>query len=106
MEDGKLRSVHTLTHLVQANFRGRGGGQVDEAQKRFKACVARSAETNSSRGYRSSACPPRSTSIEGDEKSRVVTRESLRVELASPTPASWNQVAVWLRQIDDLRQTA
>jgi hypothetical protein len=26
VEDGKLRYVHTLTHLLQANFRGRGGG--------------------------------------------------------------------------------
>jgi len=28
VENGKLRYVHTLTHLLQANFRGgRGGGQ-------------------------------------------------------------------------------
>ena len=26
VENGKLRYVHTLTHLLQANFRG-GGGQ-------------------------------------------------------------------------------
>jgi hypothetical protein len=26
--------------------------------------------------------------------------------VASPMPASWNQVAVWLRQVDDLRETA
>ncbi len=26
VEDGKLRYVHTLTHLLQANFRGGGGG--------------------------------------------------------------------------------
>ena len=33
VENGKLRYVHTLTHLLQANFRGRGNGRVDEAQK-------------------------------------------------------------------------
>jgi hypothetical protein len=27
VENGKLRYVHTLTHLLQANFRGGGGGQ-------------------------------------------------------------------------------
>jgi hypothetical protein len=27
IENGKLRYVHTLTHLLQANFRGGGGGQ-------------------------------------------------------------------------------
>src|SRR5690554_545152 len=27
VENGKLRYVHTLTHLLQANFRGSGGGQ-------------------------------------------------------------------------------
>jgi hypothetical protein len=27
VENGKLRYVHTLTHLLQANFRGQGGGQ-------------------------------------------------------------------------------
>ena len=26
VESGKLRYVHTLTHLLQANFRGRGAG--------------------------------------------------------------------------------
>ncbi len=26
IENGKLRYVHTLTHLLQANFRGRGAG--------------------------------------------------------------------------------
>jgi hypothetical protein len=26
VENGKLRYVHTLTHLLQANFRGRGAG--------------------------------------------------------------------------------
>jgi hypothetical protein len=26
VENGKLRYVHTLTHLLQSNFRGRGAG--------------------------------------------------------------------------------
>ena len=28
------------------------------------------------------------------------------LELASPMPASWNQIASWLKQIDNLRQAA
>jgi len=31
VENGKLRYVHTLTHLVQANFRGRGAGRAGGA---------------------------------------------------------------------------
>jgi hypothetical protein len=27
LEKGKLRYVHTLTHLMQTSFRGNGGGQ-------------------------------------------------------------------------------
>ncbi len=27
-------------------------------------------------------------------------------QLASPTPASWNQITAWLQQIDGLRQAA
>ena len=34
------------------------------------------------------------------------TNERERVKLASPTPASWNQIAGWLKQIDNLRWTA
>ena len=30
----------------------------------------------------------------------------LSVALASPMPASWNQIANWLKQIDGLRQAA
>jgi hypothetical protein len=34
VENGKLRYVHTLTHLLQANFRGGGGGGQGQGQNR------------------------------------------------------------------------
>jgi hypothetical protein len=34
------------------------------------------------------------------------TPESAKNEVASPMPASWNQIAGWLKQIDNLRQAA
>lgn len=37
---------------------------------------------------------------------RVVTGLACATMVASPMPASWNQIAVWLRQIDTLRQAA
>jgi hypothetical protein len=36
---------------------------------------------------------------------RVSTKEQTE-NLASPMPASWNQIASWLRRIDNLRQAA
>ena len=33
IENGKLRYVHTLTHLLQSNFRGRGAGAPPNTQK-------------------------------------------------------------------------
>ena len=38
--------------------------------------------------------------------SGAVPDVELRDAVASLTPASWNQIARWLKQIDDLRQAA
>jgi hypothetical protein len=35
-----------------------------------------------------------------------LARDSDERRLASPMPASWNQIAGWLKQIDSLRQAA
>ncbi len=44
--------------------------------------------------------------IEWEAQTRPEGLDGLYNIMASPMPASWNQIASWLRQIDTLRQAA